>query len=384
LELELMGVSLRKWTNKNGHAQECWVVDVQFTHVDGQRHRIRKRSPVNTQRGAQQYERQVRLELLCGLTATTSKTQKTLAQFADDFMVYSTNNNKPSAVYAKRITLKNHLLPAFGRTRLGDIGAPEIERYKARKLEEGLSPKSINNHLAMLRKLLNLAVEYRELTAAPRVKPLRLPPLEFRFLAFDEAERLLEAASPRWKPMLTIALRTGLRLGELLALKWEDVDLVTGKLIVRRTLWRNIEGTPKSGRTREVPLCASATTAFLALEQRAEYVFCQENGQRLSHSNVKDVVPRACRAAGLAKRLTWHCLRHSFASHLVMRGVPLKAVQELLGHVTIDMTIRYAHLSPDVKHDAVRVLDRPATPRRGSADDADSGRSAPRQRQWLH
>jgi site-specific recombinase XerD len=76
-------------------------------------------------------------------------------------------------------------------------------------------------------------------------------------------------------------------------------------------------------------------------------------------------VSRACARAGLSQRLGWHELRHSFASHLIMRGVALKAVQELLGHATIDMTMRYAHLSPDVKRDAVHVLDTPS-PARGS------------------
>jgi len=239
-----------------------------------------------------------------------------------------------------------------------------VEQFKALKLREGQSRKSINNMLTSLRKLLNLAVEWDVLVKAPRVKGFKTPTdfvTEDMFLTFDEAERFLRAAAPEWRPYVTTGVKTGLRVGELLALKWEDVDLVAGRIVVRRTLWRTQEGPPKGGRSREVPLSRDALAVLKAHRHlRGPYVFCTEEGKRLTQSMVKDVVPGTCRRAGLAKRITNHGMRHTFASHLVMRGVPLKAVQELLGHSTMTMTLRYAHLTPDVKRDAVLLLDGPA------------------------
>jgi integrase len=156
-----------------------------------------------------------------------------------------------------------------------------------------------------------------------------------------------------------VALKTGLRVGELLALHWQDVDLVAGHLIVRRTLWNGQEGPPKGGRNRKVSLSDLALAALKAHRHlRGPYVLCDEAGKRLARSIVKDVVPSTCARAKLSKRVTTHGLRHTFASHLVMRGASLKAVQELLGHESIEMTLRYSHLTPDVKRDAVRLLDR--------------------------
>jgi integrase len=110
------------------------------------------------------------------------------------------------------------------------------------------------------------------------------------------------------------------------------------------------------GKSREIPLNDKVLTALKRHRHlRGELVFCDEGGRMLPKV-CKWPMWSACKKAGL-RRIGWHVLRHTFASHLVMRGAPLKAVQELLGHSTIEMTMRYAHLSPDVRRDAVRLLD---------------------------
>ncbi len=266
-------------------------------------------------------------------------------------------NNKPSEVSAKRVNLKNHLVPVFGKKRLDKISARDVEAYKAAKLRQGLAPKTVNNQLAVLGRMLGIARRWELLDKVPEIVLLPLPPQEFDFLDFGEAERLIAGARSRWRSMITLALRTGLRPGELRALRWEDVDLVTGRLVVRMAAWRNEIGTPKSGRSREVPL---SEQALLTLKKhrhlRGDFVFCTEDGKMLTISSCKWPIWQASKRAGL-RRVGWHVLRHSFASHLVVRGASIKAVQELLGHADIKMTMRYAHLSPDARRDAVRLLD---------------------------
>lgn len=255
--------------------------------------------------------------------------------------------------------MRVHLLPAFGELRLDRIDALRVEGYKARKLDEGLSRKSINNQLTVLRRMLAVAVEWGQLVSVPAIRWLKTPAQEFDFLTFDEAGRLVEGADPEWRSMIVVALRTGLRLGELLALRWRDVDLEAGRLVVRRAAARGVVGTPKSGQAREVPLSEEARGALRAQQHdRGELVFCDGSGAMLTRNACRRPLWRACGRAGI-RRIGWHKLRHTFASHLVMRGASMKAVQELLGHSTIEMTMRYAHLSPDARRDAVRLLDAP-------------------------
>jgi integrase len=242
-----MSVRRRTWLNSSGAKQESWTVDVVFQHPDGRTERIRKRSPVPTRRGAEEYERHLRQALLNGRRKDV-ETAPTLEEWAPKFLEWSETNNKPSTVDGKRKVLKNHLLPALGTTRLDTIGPEQIETYKARALRGGRAKKSINNDLAVLGKALHLATEWGRIPSAPRCRGFRIRPEPPPFLEFGEADRLLATLEPPWRGMALTAVRTGLRLGELLALRWEDVDLTAGRLWVRRTLWRNIEGSPKKGR----------------------------------------------------------------------------------------------------------------------------------------
>ena len=207
--------------------------------------------------------------------------------------------------------------------------------------------------------LLKVARDWEIITAIAPIRLLKAKEPVFRFLTFEEADGLAMNANPAWHTMIFVALRTGLRLGELRALRWADVDLKSSRLIVRQAAWGNVIDSLKSGKTREVPLGEVVQHVLKEHKHlRGEWVFCREDGSMLTKGMCKHPLWRAAEAAGLV-RVGWHVLRHTFASHLVMRGARMKQVQELLGHADIKMTMRYAHLSPEARREAVALLDLP-------------------------
>ncbi len=321
----------------------------------------------------------------------TNKEVPTVREFHTVFLDASRIKNKPSSVESKEVILRMHILPRLGDLRLDRVTYAVIEDFKialsktpihnvekaygVRKAQmkgkatdakgkpldakpvRYLSAKTINNVLTVLRRMLVVARKRGLIETVPDVEWLKNEKPEFDFFTFDEAKRLVAAADGEWRTMILVALRTGMRIGELLALQWQDVDLVAGRITVRRNVvWGHL-GTPKSDKSREIPLSNAAQKALKDHRHlRGALVFCDAGGHMLTDGEVRHPLWRACKRAGL-RPITWHVCRHSFASHLVMRGAPIKAVQELLGHSAILMTMRYAHLAPEVARETVQLLD---------------------------
>jgi integrase len=335
-----------------------WFVDFRFLHADGRVERIRKRSPVQTKAGAEEFQRQLRTSMLAPIRI--AKEVPTFSRYAAEFLeTYAAANNKPSERSMKACILKHHLVPAFGEMRLDSIRLHPIEVFKANLLKKDLGRKRVNNILAVLGKMLRYAHEIELIESVPRIKLLKVPPQEFDFLTFEELSRLLDAVKEdsERRALLLLGSDAGLRQGEIVALEWGDVDLTAGTLTVRRSSWHGIVGTPKSGRERKVPLTARLRAALRAHRHlRSELVFCHADGSPFTQSAIEAALRFACKRAGL-RRIGSHVLRHTFCSHLAMRGAAPKAIQELVGHSTLTMTLRYMHLAPSALREAVALLD---------------------------
>lgn len=147
-----------------------------------------------------------------------------------------------------------------------------------------------------------------------------------------------------------------MRLGELLGLDWSDVNFTLNLLTVRRSIVEGIVGTPKNHRERHIPLTPGLREALWSARKPLGWVFRREDGLVIVHWHATTALRRACRQIGL-RPIGWHTFRHTFASHLAMKGIPLPVIQSLLGHSSITMTMRYAHLSPTALHSAIARLE---------------------------
>lgn len=334
-----------------------WWVDFRY---HGQRHRIR--SPINSREAAREHESHLRHRLLTGQPVKNPVEDKIISTFSEFSVrwvdVYVRGNNKPSEIENKQGVLRNHLIPYFGKMPINGIKREKIEEYKAIKIKSGLSPKTVNNHLAFVAKCLNCAVDWEviELKDMPKIKKLTAHSKRIDFLLPAETAQLLaDRSEPMWNLMIYVALRTGLRFGELLGLKWEAINFDKRVLTVQESIVRGIVGTPKSGKIRHVPISNDLHEELLKHRKPRGRLFEVEGFENISARMATNALHRIIKRIKF-RHTNWHMFRHTFASHLAMNGTPIPLVQRYMGHASIEMTMRYAHLAPDAYADSVNCF----------------------------
>ncbi|MCB9705527.1 MAG: site-specific integrase [Myxococcales bacterium] len=329
-----------------------------------------------------------------GVTRPASAASKAATPtFADVAARYLAMQDPARSDYANKARyLRLHLLPHLGELPIDAITPMVLDDLKvklraptgetassrrsltrtsppasSRRKGAAKSPKTINNILTTLRSVLHLAHDYELIHRVPRIRMEKVPRPDPVFLDDDEIAQLLAAVPPEWWLLTFTAIRTGLRRGELMALRWADVHLEAPQpyLRVQRSVRKEGDGSlrvkePKGGRSRTVPL-ASDISAALAERRPARphtpaLVFPGPVQGLLDHQELWRVLAAAGMAAGLEKHVHPHLLRHTFASHCYRAGVPPQVVQAWLGHAQISTTERYAHLAPRAGSTLIELL----------------------------
>jgi integrase len=314
----------------------------------------------------------------------------TVAEFAPTYLDACRINLKRSTMITKECDFRNHIVPMLGHLRLDEVTYAVLEDFKKSLITKQsantkhkpriLTPKSVHHLQLHVSALLRAAKKHGHIQAMPEIDWIKVPQPAFDFLTFEEGRRLVAGPRDEWRTMIFVAMRTGLRRGELMGLRWIDVDLEAGRILVRQAYVHGQFVTPKSDKPREVPLGDDVIKELrIHRHERGPLVFCDHEGKPFTAGQLMWPLERARKNAGL-RPLKWHVLRHTFASHLAMRGVALKVIQELLGHSSIDTTMIYAHLSPEVARDAVKSLDAPRSPVVPSSDALDSAASSKKSR----
>jgi integrase len=290
---------------------------------------------------------------------------------------------KPRTLDSYQQLLRLHLLPVLGPVKVRSIARGRIKMLLANKLAAGLSRNTVRLVHAALRALLNSAVDDGVILANPAdklgrqlklVRPALARQEQIKAMTREQLAHFLKVTAktfPRFYELFLLLGRTGLRLGEALALAWPDIDVERKEIRVRQAFSAGKIETPKSGHGRNVDMSQQLTTALrhLQIERKAEtlkqgwkelpsWVFCTQAGTPLDEHRIRKVFSRVVKEAGLPSHFTPHCLRHTYASLLLQRGESPAYVQRQLGHASIQLTVdTYGKWLPMGNKAAVNRLD---------------------------
>lgn len=276
---------------------------------------------------------------------------------------------KATTISDYRYMLSGHIVSAFGERALERIEPADVNAYLIEKKRQGLATKTITNHLVFLHGLFSFALRRGWIQANPvaGVDRPRAPGSDpdIRYLTLDEVEAVLRAVpegrfAHTDRALYLTAAMTGLRQGELIALRWLDVDWRAARIRVRRTYTRGRFGAPKSRRSsRSVPMTDRVAGALERHFQRSAYqadedlVFCNPHtGNPVDASRLRKRFKMALERGGV-RAVRFHDLRHTFGTHCAAAGVPLRTLQEWMGHRDAKTTQVYADYAPSAQEGAL-------------------------------
>lgn len=270
----------------------------------------------------------------------------TFEDLAKLYIPYAQANKKS---WKRDITSLKNLLPVFGEQRLKDISPLDIEQYKLQRRKE-ITPAGVNRELALKKYMFSLAIKWKKVNRNPvkEVKLFKEKNQRLRFLSQEEIQKLIECSQPQLRPIIIVALHTGMRKGELLGLTWEDIDFKNNQIILDET---------KSGYSRKIDIDYKLKEYLFKLESRntSDYVFLNKHGK--PYRDVNTALRIALKKARI-KNVTMHTLRHTFGAWHAMMGTPLPTIKELMGHRAIQTTMRYIHLLRKHKQQVAAIYTR--------------------------
>ena len=274
--------------------------------------------------------------------------------FIKEYLAWAKINKKPST-YARDIGILRLFEAEFQGKTLQDITPWLLEKYKSKRKEK-FKPASVNRELAVIKHFFSRAVEWGKLRENPakKLKLFKGVTKRVRYLLSAEIQTLLPncegALEGLLKPMVTVAVHTGMRKSEVVNLEWNRVNFEMGIISLFNADTKNHE-------RRDIPMDETVKVTLQAMERKGDLVFCNGKGKAVCLTLLQSAFHEALEKSGITD-FHFHDLRHTFASNLAMQeGVELNDVRELLGHKTMDMTLRYAHLSPRHKTRVVTILD---------------------------
>jgi integrase len=319
-----------------------------------------------------------RADLAAGLPVAVEK--QNVGQFLDRWLEAVRPSVRPRTFQSYAILVRNHIAPELGRLRLDRLAPQHVQAALVRKSASGLSAQTVRHVRAILRIALNQAIKWGLVVrnAASLAVAPKLERKSFRSLSPDEARRLLDAArGDHLEAVYSVALSLGLRMGEILGLRWQDIDLDGALLTVNQAIYRIagkglVAAEPKTDRSRRALFLPDGVLRALRahrlrqLQERlaagsrwhdSGLAFTSGIGTPLEPRNLFRSFKALLRRAGLPD-VRFHDLRHSAASLLLAQGVPMRAVMELLGHSNIGTTADiYSHVMPAMMRDVADKMD---------------------------